>query len=224
VLLVWYFSADYPEQETGCMPTKKSTNLQELRRLFRQAKAEGNEELLAELELILTALHKPRQVGIGILANLLNKATSHVTKHYIAGVLGAAKDVRVLKFLIRAATQPENRGYTANYFWACAHYDCTSYLPFFVRFLLECEDPGEAMVACVAVIEAMEGPFIPAVVKRFIAKLLQRKQPLLPSDLQLQSEVFIIQAGYALLDKYFDQVDKEWKKEVNAPKYEQSVD
>jgi hypothetical protein len=202
------------------MPTKKSTNLQELRRLFRRAKAEGNQELLAELELVLTALHKPRQVAITVLAKLLNQANSHVTKHYIAGVLGAAREVQVLKALMRAATKPENRGYNADYFWACAHYDCTPYLPFFVRFLLGCEDPGEAMLACVAVIEAMEGPFIPTVVKRYIAKLLQRKQPLLPSDLQLQSEVFIIQAGYALLDKYFDQVDKEWKNEVSASKSE----
>ncbi|OUJ70010.1 hypothetical protein [Hymenobacter crusticola] len=144
---------------------------------------------------------------------MLQRATSHVTKHYIAEAFGAAQDPRVVPVLIRAAKLPLNQDYNATYFWACEHYDCSAYLPFFVQFLLQSQDAGEAMMACVAVIEAMKGPFTSPLVKRAITKLLQERRPAMVGELQAQHALFRTQAAYALLDTYFDQVNQAWKTE-----------
>ena len=112
---------------------------------------------------------------------------------------------------MKAALAPENENYNSVYFWNCSEYDCTAHLNFFVKFLLESKDPGESMVACMTVIEEMQGPFDSEVVTKVIPKLLLRKRSHLEPKLQKQDELFTIQAAYALLDKYFSQVDAIWK-------------
>ncbi|RFP64333.1 hypothetical protein D0N36_14860 [Hymenobacter lapidiphilus] len=67
------------------------------------------------------------------------------------------------------------------------------------------------MVACMTVIEEMQGPFGSEVVTKVIPKLLRRKRSHLEPELQKQDELFTIQAAYTLLDKYFSQVDTIWK-------------
>ena len=195
------------------MPRQKQTNIQRLQNLLRRAKKDKDVVLESELQQVLIALQQPRPKALRALAKLLTSSTNHVTKHYIAGVLGSAQEPTVIKSLIRAAKATENQGYTAPYFWACTHYDCTEHINFFVQFLLKSQDPGEAAVACVNVIEEMKGPFDAKSIKRNISRLLQRNPKRVEADLQLQDEVFTIQAAYALLDKYFDQIDKEWKRE-----------
>ncbi|WP_135399204.1 hypothetical protein [Hymenobacter metallicola] len=143
---------------------------------------------------------------------MLETATSRITQAFVAEVLGAAGDKRVLKPLMRAVAHPANVRYTSQLLWACSRYDCSAHLAFFVRFLLTRAEADEGMMWAMAVIENMKGPFAPAAVKRAIAQLLRPKQQLLSAD--TQAELFRVQAAYALLDRYFGQVDQDWKKEL----------
>jgi hypothetical protein len=146
------------------------------------------------------------------LVPLLETSTSHITKTFIAEVLGAARDVRVLKPLMRAVAHPANRRHTSWYLLACARYDCSAHLAFFVRFLLTRSEADEGMLSAMEVIEAMQGPFVPKVVKGTIARLLRPTQPLLALD--SQAELIRVQAAYSLVDKYLTQVDKGWKNDT----------
>jgi len=194
------------------MPRKK-TILQQLKSSIGEARAENDVTLQEELQQIIAAIQRPWNKAFRILSTLLQKASSHVTKHYIAEIFGEAEDTKVLKPLMRAAIAPENGNYNSVYFWNCSEYDCTTHINFFVKFLLESEDPGESMVACMTVIEEMQGPFKADVISRNITKLLRRNRNHLEPELQKQDELFTIQAAYALLDKYFSQVDISWKTE-----------
>ncbi|ALW85920.1 hypothetical protein AUC43_12930 [Hymenobacter sedentarius] len=191
------------------MPRRKLTILQELRAAIDKANAEGKDVLAAELSQIRHAVRG--KTSPLALVPLLDTATSQITKSFVSIVLGAAKDVRVLKPLMRAAVNPANTNYAAWYLWACARYDCSAYLSFFVRFLLTCPEANEAMLSASEVIKAMKGPFAPAAVKGAIARLLRPKLRL--EELESQAEFFRVQAAYALLDTYYDQVDHEWKNE-----------
>ena len=158
---------------------------------------------------------EPNGPTVAKLLALLKQASGHVTTHYLAQLLGMARDPRVLRPLMRAAVNPANAGYNARYLWACAEYDCSTHLPFFVRFLLTHPEADESMLAAVTAIEAMKGPFAPAAVKKAIIRLLDAKRRAVaaPSE-PLLTELFLVQAAYALLDKYFDRVDQDVKKEV----------
>jgi len=195
------------------MSNKKQTPLQQIRQSLHKANAESNVALAEELQQILQALQHPWPKALPLLSKLLLKSSNQVTKHHVADIFGLAKDPRVLKLLMRAATAPENSNHSSNFLWPCAAYDCTAHLTFFVRFLLQRQDPGEAMVACLDVIEEMKGPFDAVIVKRCINKLLQRNRNAIPPAWQLQDEVITTQAAYALLDKYFEQIDTAWKAE-----------
>lgn len=190
--------------------------LRQLKSVIAKAKALDNKELHAELNQILAAMKHPWPKAFRLLSKLLQCASSQTTKHYIADLFGEAKDPQVLKPLMRAAKASENREYSANFLFPCAQYDCTSHVNFFVQFLLNCKDPGEAMAGCVHVIEEMEGPFDPDITRRNVAKLLGRDRSMIPGDLQTQDEVLTLQAAYALLDKYFSQVDRQWKLELRV--------
>lgn len=194
------------------MPRKK-TILQQLKSSIGEAKAENDVSLQEELQQIIVAIKQPWVNTFRALSRQLQQANSHVTKHYIAEIFGEAKDSKVLKPLMRSAIAPENENYNAVYFWNCSEYDCTAHINFFVEFLLESEDPGESMVACMTVIEEMQGPFKADIISRNITKLLRRNRNHLEPELQKQDELFTIQAAYALLDKYFSQVDTDWKTE-----------
>lgn len=192
------------------MPRQKPSLLQELRATLDKANAEGNDALAAELSQVRYAVQ--RKSSPLDLVPLLNTATSQITKSFIAEIMGAAGDARVLKPLMQAAVSPANVRYTSRFLLACARYDCSAQLAFFVRFLLTRAEADEGMLSAMEVIQAMKGPFKPAVVKRAIARLLRPQQPLLA--LNKQAELFRVQAAHALLDTYFDQVDHDWKNEV----------
>lgn len=192
------------------MPRRKPTTLQELRTALAQAHAEGNDALAAELYQVRQTVQ--RKSSPLELVPLLDTATSQITKSFIAEVMGAAGDTRALKPLMRAVSHPANVHYTSWFLLACARYDCSAHLAFFVRFLLTRAEADEGMLCAMEVIEAMKGPFEPTAVKSAIARLLRPKQPLLASD--KQAELFRVQAAYALLDTYFNQVDQDWKNEA----------
>lgn len=192
------------------MPARKPTRLQELRTAIDRATAEGNDALAAELSQVRHAVRT--KADPLALVPLLEASTSYITKAFVAEVLGAAGDVRVLKPLMRAAAHPANVRHTSWFLLACARYDCSAHLAFFVRFLLTRAEADEGMLSAMEVIEAMNGPFAPAAVKRAIAQLLRPTHPLLAGD--TQAELFRVQAAYALLDTYFGQVDHDWKNDV----------
>jgi hypothetical protein len=194
------------------MPRRKPTTLQELRIALDQANAEGNDALAAELSQIRHAVQG--KTSPLTLVPLLDTAASQITKSFVAEVLGAAGDVRVLKPLMRAAVNPANTNYTARYLLACARYDCSAHLAFFVRFLLTRPEADESMLSAMEVIEAMKGPFAPVAVKGAITRLLHPKGQARALANDSQAELFRVQAAYALLDKYFDQVDQAWKNEA----------
>jgi hypothetical protein len=189
------------------MPPRKPTLRQELRTAFDKANAEGHDLLAAELSQVRHAVEdKSSPLD---LAPLLESATSQITKSFIAEVMGAAGDVRVLKPIMQAAASPVNAHHTSWFLLACARYDCSAYLPFFVRFLLTRAEADEGMLSAMEVVQGMKGPFKPAVVKSAIAQLLRPKHPLLA--LNKRAELFHVQAAHALLDTYLDQVDHDWK-------------
>jgi hypothetical protein len=192
------------------MPRKK-TVLQQLKSSISEAKAKKEFSLLEELQQVAVAMQQPWTHTFLVLSRLLKDAKSHVTKHYIADIFGQSKDSKVLKPLMQAALAPENESYNSVYFWNCSEYDCTRHISFFVKFLIESQDPGEAMIACMTVIEEMQGPFKSEIIARNITKLLRRNRNYLEPELQRQDELFTIQAAYALLDKYFSQIDTDWK-------------
>jgi hypothetical protein len=189
------------------MPRRKPTLRQELRTAFDKANAEGHDLLAAELSQVRhTVQDKSSPLD---LAPLLKSATSQITKSFIAEVMGAAGDARVLKPLMQAAASPVNVHHTSWFLLACARYDCSAHLPFFVRFLLTRAAADEGILSAMEVIQGMKGPFKPAVVKSAITQLLRSKHPLLALD--KRAELFRVQAAHALLDTYLDQVDHDWK-------------
>ena len=195
------------------MPRRRSS-LQQLKISLSKARAENDVMLYGELKQVHSAIQQPWSITFTALTKLLKSANSQVTKHYIADVFGASKDPRVLKPLMFAAKAADNKNYSANFLFPCAEYDCTAYVNFFVQFLLQCQEPDESMVSCVAVIEEMQGPFEANTIKRNVAKLLGRNRSKISTEFQIQDEVLTIQVGYALLDKYFGQIDKKWKAEI----------
>jgi hypothetical protein len=192
------------------MTRRKPTLLQQLRTSLDNANAEGNDALAAELSQVRHAVQ--RKSSPLDLVPLLDTATSPITKSFIAEIMGVASDARVLKPLMQAAASPANVRYTSWFLLACARYDCSAYLPFFVRFLLTRVEADEGMLSALEVIQGMKGPFEPATVKGAVARLLRPKQQLLALD--KQAELFRVQAAHALLDTYFDQVNHDWKTEV----------
>lgn len=60
-------------------------------------------------------------------------------------MMGAAGDARVLKPLRQAVASPANGQHTSWFLLACARYDCSAHLSFFVRFLLTRTEADEGM-------------------------------------------------------------------------------
>lgn len=88
------------------MTRRKPTLLQQPRTSFKKANAQGNDALAAELSQVQHAVQ--RKSSPLDLVPLLNTATSQITKSFIAEIMGAAGDVRVLKPLMQAAASPAN--------------------------------------------------------------------------------------------------------------------
>ena len=148
---------------------------------------------------------------------LLDTATSQITKSFVAEVLGAAGDERVLKPLMRAAAHPANVRHTSWYLLACARYDCSAHLAFFVRLLLTRTDADEGMLCAMEVIEAMKGSFAPAAVKSAIARLLRPKQPLLAGD--KQAELLRCRLPMSCSTHILTKSTKTGKMKCNSPYY-----
>ncbi|AIZ64438.1 hypothetical protein PK28_13530 [Hymenobacter sp. DG25B] len=191
------------------MNLTKKEHLSSLRQSIREAKATGDNAQLNALTQVLSFWKEKSSVLQ--LAALLTPLYDRVIHFFVADAFAHAKDATVVPLLLAAARAPENINYRATFIWPCIKYDCTEYLDFFIDFLLQYDDPDEATLACVYVIKAMKGPFEPKQVKASITALLQRNSNLTTHDLALQDEVFTVQAAYALLDKYFAQIDSKWK-------------
>ncbi|MGY3088746.1 hypothetical protein ACVWYF_001786 [Hymenobacter sp. UYAg731] len=190
------------------MRKRRLTHGQQLRKMQKEAAPDS--ALSRELEALRIAIEKPRNKAIAELIKLLKSSLQRETQWFIGKVFSTAKDERVIKPLIRAAQAPENENYSSNFIWPLEKYDCTRYLDFFVKFMLESEDPNESVLACSYVIEAMKGPFKPIVVKKNIRKLLGKSKPQAEPDMELMAEHFRMSAADALMSKYFLQVAKEF--------------
>ncbi len=190
------------------MSKRRLTHREQLRKMMKEA--EPNSVLSAELEVVRISIEKSKCQAITELIRLLKTSTQQDTKWFIARVLGTAKDERVIKPLMRAAEAIENDNYSSNFLWPLEKYDCTEYLNFFVRFIMQCDDPGESMLACSYVIAAMQGPFKSDTVKKNIKRLLVEKQLLIQPDMELQAEHFRMSTADFLMSKYFLQVAREY--------------
>ncbi|RAK65143.1 hypothetical protein [Hymenobacter edaphi] len=195
------------------MAKKQQTHRQRAQQYLREAQAAGNTALAGEFAQVLLEIEQRKAQAIGRLMKRLLATPHFETKYFISRVFEKAQDERVLRPLMKAIADPANEGYAASFIWACSAYDCTRYLPFFVRVLLRSTDPDESVVACLEVLDNMKGPFEPVVLKRCVAQLLKRQGPqLVPeADLHPLDELLTTQAAYMLLDKYFTQVDRAYK-------------
>lgn len=144
-------------------------------------------------------------------AYFLEDKSDRVVQSFVAEAFAYANDERVLKHLMNAAIAPDNNNYNSTFIWPCAKYDCTKYLNFFVNYISKNDEPNEAMLACVDVIEEMKGPFEPNSLKRNVRTLLSSNKASVRDEFRALRELLRTQAAYALLDKYFGQVDKECK-------------
>ncbi|MGI4762971.1 MAG: hypothetical protein ACRYF0_19825 [Janthinobacterium lividum] len=197
------------------MRKRRLTNREQLRKSLKEA--EPNSVLYKELLTIQISIKKPREKAVPELIKLLDALTTQVAKHFIAAVLGSTKDSRAIRPLMQGAVAPENENYSSNFLWPLEKFDCTKHLDFFVNFMLDRDDPGEAMLACGYVIAAMKGPFGAQEVKRNIRKLLAAKPIQAEPDIQLQAEHFRMGAADHLMEQYFLQVAREFhRKPIDA--------
>lgn len=190
------------------MSKHRLTNREQLRKRLKEV--EPDSVLYQELVAVQTSIEKPTEKSVPELIKLLKVATTQVAKHFIAAVLGSTKDPRAIRPLMQAAVSPSNENYSSNFLWPLEKFDCTKHLDFFVNFMLDRDDPGEAMLACGYVIAAMKGPFGAQKVKRNIRKLLAAKPIRAESGMQLQAEHFRMGAAGHLMEQYFLQVSKEY--------------
>lgn len=190
------------------MSKRRLTNREQLRKSLKET--EPDSVLYQELRTVQTSIEKPREKAVPILIRLLKTATTQEAKHFIAAILGSAKDPRAIRPLMRAAVAPENENYSSNFLWPLENHDCTKHLDFFVNFLLDHDDPGEAVFACGYVIAAMKGPFEPRKVKRAISRLLAAKPIQDEPAMQLQAEHVKMGAADYLLGQYFLQIAREF--------------
>jgi hypothetical protein len=191
------------------MNLSKKSHLTELRKSIKQAASEGKFE---RYQTLVSLLNCWKQGGdFLVFAPILGDGTDREVQYLVADAFAYANNESLLPLLMKSAVAPINELYRSTLIWPCGRYDCTRHLDFFVGLLLKCTDPGEAMVACVDVIEAMRGPFEPNIVKRNVRRLLTKNNPATNKAMKVQLELFRTQAAYALLDKYYTQVDKQWK-------------
>lgn len=197
------------------MSKRRLTNREQLRKRLKEAAPSS--VLYRELAAIQTSIEKRREKAVPELIKLLKVATTQEAKHFIAAVLGSAKDPRIIRPLMRAVIAPENENYSSNFLWPLEKVDCTKHLDFFVNFMLSQDDPGEAMLACGYVIAAMKGPFPALKVKRNIKKLLAAKPIQGEPAMQLQAEHFRMGAADYLLEQYFLQVARAYHRKPTPP-------
>jgi hypothetical protein len=190
------------------MNLSKKAHLADLNESIKQAAAKGGTERHRTLAALLECWRKKQ--SFLPFAPLLQDTTDRDVQFFVADAFAYANDEKVIKPLMKAAVSPANEGYRSTYIWPCGKYDCTKHLSFFVNFMVKCVDPGEAMLACVDVIEAMKGPFKSNNLKANVRRLLGQENRAVEADMRVQHELFRMQAAYALLDKYYSQVDEEW--------------
>jgi hypothetical protein len=192
------------------MSKRRPSNREQLRKMLSEA--EPSSLLKAELTLVQATIEQRSEQTVPRFIKLLKLVTEQAPKHFIAHALGLSNDKRAIRPLIRAARAIENEGYRANFLWPLENYDCTKHLDFFVNFMLNRDDPGEAMLACGYVIAAMNGPFDAQKVKRNIRKLLAAKSIQDEPAMQLQAEHFRMGAADYLMSAYFLQIGRQYHK------------
>ncbi|TGE22409.1 hypothetical protein E5K00_19405 [Hymenobacter aquaticus] len=194
------------------MNLSKTAHLTHLRASIAQAASAGNTERQQILKALLSCWNK--KGSFLSFAPFLEDDTDRVVQWFVADAFAYAKDEQVVELLMKAAVASINQNYRSTLIWPCIRYDCTKHLEFFTEFILRCSDPGEAMLAGVFVIEAMQGPFEPHTLKQTVHKLLTQDNPATDAAGKLQHEVFRVQAAHALLNKYFGQIDKDWNEDL----------
>lgn len=179
------------------MSKRRLTNREQLRKQLKAAEPASvlHQELLA----VLAGIERPKEKAVPVLIRLLRSLTTQEAKHFVAKVLGATKDPRVIRPLMRAAVALENENYSSNFLWPLEKLDCTKHLGFFVKFMLNRDDANEAMLACGYVIAAMKGPFKSQEIKRAISRLVAAKPIQDEPDIQLQAEHFRMGAADHLM-------------------------
>lgn len=186
------------------MSKRRLTNREQLRKMLREA--EAGSTLHQELLTVMDSIERPKEKAVPVLIKLLQSLTTQEAKHFVAKALGSTKDPRAIQPLMRTAVSPDNENYNSNFLWPLEKFDCTEHLDFFVKFMLDRDDPGEAMLVCGYVIAAMKGPFEPQKVKNSIRKLLAVRPIQDELDMQLQAEHFRMGAADHLMEQYFLQV------------------
>ena len=169
------------------MSKRRLTNREQLRKRLKEA--EPTSVLYQELATVQACIEKPSKEAVPGLIKLLKVATTQEAKHFIATVLGSAKDPRAIRPLMQAAVAPENQNYHSNFLWPLEKYDCTKHLDFFVNFIISKKN-----------------------IKRLLAAQPIQDEP----DMQLQAEHFRMGAAEYLMEQYFLQVAREYHRKPTA--------
>jgi|GEM_PF-5434142 len=139
----------------------------------------------------------------------LLKAESREVRRFTSIALRFCGDVRVVPALLKAARAPENAGYARPYIWACAHFDCTPYLPAFLKIITHAGGAGSVTWASLAVLKRMQGPFDRAALTQNIKQLLRLKIPVAASDASIH-ELLFAETGYVLHRHLYQQIAAEF--------------
>ena len=191
------------------MNLSKKAHLSELREYINSSAKDGLTDRHRVLKEILDCWNKKQ--SLLRFACFLEEDSDRVVQSFVAEAFAYANDTKVLRHLMKAAIAPNNSNYNSTFIWPCANYDCTKHLKFFINYISKNNDPSEAMLACVEVIKEMKGPFEPNSLKKNVRTLLSSNKASVHDEFRALRELLRTQAAYALLDKYFDQVNKECK-------------
>ncbi|TGE20913.1 hypothetical protein [Hymenobacter metallicola] len=138
----------------------------------------------------------------------LLRAESREVRHFASVALRFCGNAQVIPALLKAAQAPENAGYARPYIWACAHFDCTPYLPRFLKIITHADDAGSITWASVAVLKRMQGPFDKAALKLHIKQLLRLKIPETTTSVKMH-ELLLAETGHVLHQHLYLQIADE---------------
>ena len=161
------------------------------------------------------SIGKSKGQAVAALIKLLKTSSERETQWLIGKLLGAAKDERVIRPLIRAVQLPANSTHCCNFLWPLENYDCTKHLDTFVKMLLSRDDYDEVVWACIEIIRAMKGPFEPATARKNVRRLLAEPKQSLPEATRIALAAFRLEAAESIMAKYFNNTLKTFWKDWN---------
>ena len=136
------------------MNLSKKAHLSELRKHINSSAKDGLTDRHRVLKEILDCWNKKQ--SLLRFAYFLEEDSDRVVQSFVAEAFAYANDTKVLKHLMKATIAPNNSNYNSTFIWPCANYNCTKHLSFFVSYISKNDEPNEAMLACVYVIETMK--------------------------------------------------------------------